>query len=171
MHHATDSLKTRDTGPGGWERPKRSHRALDRLAIQIDDHHVRGRMRSYGTPLGLMTTPQHPASRSASLQQSRAPSRQDDLESGFIDLDDLADWLLVTHRLLPSVYEEAVRPESAKYSVRHHPQLTLTACEDAPPLARHGSVGAEGSTGPTFPSFCRQAVLIAVSCSLRIAGT
>jgi hypothetical protein len=49
-----------------------------------------------------------------------------------------------------------------------HPRATPTFCEETPPLAPLGSngrggirsrdaiIGGEGTTGPTFPSVCRQ---------------
>jgi len=64
---------------------------------------------------------------------------------------------MITKFIIAATFLAAFVTTTASYP---YPQLTLTACEDAPPLARHGSVGAKGSTGPTFPSFCRQAALI-----------
>ena len=48
-----------------------------------------------------------------------------------------------------------------------HPRPTATFCEEAPPLdglagtrSRDGIIGGDGTTGPTFPSVCRQAATI-----------
>ena len=53
-----------------------------------------------------------------------------------------------------------------------YPRGTPTFCEETPPLARQGSnglggirsrdgsIGGEGTTGPTFPSVCRQGATV-----------
>jgi len=48
-----------------------------------------------------------------------------------------------------------------------HPRPTATFCEEAPPLdglggtrSRDCIIGGDGTTGPTFPSVCRQAATI-----------
>jgi len=50
-----------------------------------------------------------------------------------------------------------------------HPRANPTFCEETPPLAllrsnglgsRDGSLGGTGTTGPTFPSVCRQGATI-----------